>query len=326
MRKIAYAQALNEAIFEEMQRDEKVFIYGEDIAVYGGLWQVTKGLLDSFGEDRVKDTPLSETAIVGTAVGAAITGTRPIVEIMFADFLAVCFDEVYNKVAKWRYAHGGMFTVPLVIRGSMGACFGGSAEHAQCNEALFMHTPGLKIAVPSNPYDAKGLLKTAIRDNNPVLFFEHRALYKMRGEVPDEEYLIPFGKAEIKKIGQDMTVVATSRMVNRALEASHELKKENIDLEIIDLRTIVPLDLDTIINSVKKTGCLIVIEEENKTGGVGAEITALTQEKAFKYLKKPIKRISSFDVPIPFNDKLKNYVIPNKQRIVNEIKNYIKEE
>lgn len=325
MRKITYAQALNEAIFEEMQRDEKVFIYGEDVAVYGGLWQVTKGLLDSFGEDRVKDTPLSESAIIGTAVGAAITGTRPIVEIMYADFLSVCFDEVCNKAAKWRYTHGGMFTVPLVIRASMGACFGGSAEHAQCNEALFMHTPGIKIAVPSNPYDAKGLLKTAIRDNNPVLFFEHRALYKMRGEVPEEEYLIPFGKAIIRKEGRDITVIATSRMVNRSLEASIELEKERIELEIIDLRTIVPLDLETALNSVKKTGHVVVIEEENKTGGVGAEITALIQEKAFNYLKKPIKRISSLDVPIPFNDRLKNYVIPNKERIVNEIESFIKE-
>lgn len=324
MRKITYSQALNEAIFEEMNKDSRIIVYGEDVAVYGGLWQVTKGLLDAFGEERIKDTPLSETAIVGTAVGAAITGSRPIVEIMYADFLSVCFDEVYNKAAKWRYAHGGMFTVPLVIRASMGAIFGGSAEHAQCNEALFMHTPGIKIAVPSNPYDAKGLLKTAIRDDNPVLFFEHRGLYKIRGEVPEEEYLIPFGKAAIKKKGKDVTIIATSRMVNRSIEASAELEKENIETEIIDLRTIVPLDLKTILDSVKKTGHAVIVEEESKIGGVGAEITAQIQEKAFDYLKKPIKRISSLHVPIPFNDRLKNYVIPSKDRIVNELIEFVK--
>lgn len=324
MRKITYSQALNEAIFEEMKRDEKILVYGEDVAVYGGLWQVTKGLLDTFGEERVKDTPLSESAIVGTAVGAAITGTRPIVEIMYADFLSVCFDEVFNKAAKWRYAHGGMFTIPLVIRASMGAIFGGSAEHAQCNEALFMHTPGIKIAVPSDPYDAKGLLKTAIRDDNPVLFFEHRGLYKIRGEVPEEEYLIPFGKAAKRKEGRDITIIASSRMVNRSLEASIELEKEDIKSEIIDLRTIVPLDLETILDSVKKTGKVVIVEEENKIGGVGAEIAAQIQEEVFDYLKKPIKRISSLHVPIPFNDRLKNYVIPSKDRIVNEIMEFVK--
>lgn len=324
MRKITYSQALNEAIFEEMKRDEKILVYGEDVAVYGGLWQVTKGLLVTFGEERVKDTPLSESAIVGTAVGAAITGTRPIVEIMYADFLSVCFDEVFNKAAKWRYAHGGMFTIPLVIRASMGAIFGGSAEHAQCNEALFMHTPGIKIAVPSDPYDAKGLLKTAIRDDNPVLFFEHRGLYKIRGEVPEEEYLIPFGKAAKRKEGRDITIIASSRMVNRSLEASIELEKEDIKSEIIDLRTIVPLDLETILDSVKKTGKVVIVEEENKIGGVGAEIAAQIQEEVFDYLKKPIKRISSLHVPIPFNDRLKNYVIPSKDRIVNEIMEFVK--
>jgi acetoin:2,6-dichlorophenolindophenol oxidoreductase subunit beta len=324
MRKIKFAQALNEALHEEMQRDERVFIYGEDVATIGGLWKVTTGLLDKFGPDRVKDTPLSETAIVGTAVGAAITGTRPIVEIMFADFLSVCFDEVYNKAAKWRYAHGGMFKVPLVIRASAGATFGGSAEHAQCNEALFMHTPGIKIALPSNPYDAKGLLKTAIRDDNPVLFYEHRSLYTTKGEVPKDEYTIPFGKADIKKEGKDVTVVATARMISRTLGAVEDLEKEGIDIEIIDPRTIVPLDIETINQSVKKTGHLAIVEEENKNGGVGAEITALVQENVFNYLKKPILRISSLDVPIPFNDRLKNMVIPDISRIIDEIKSLIK--
>ncbi|NLL61830.1 MAG: alpha-ketoacid dehydrogenase subunit beta [Candidatus Atribacteria bacterium] len=324
MRKITFAQALNEALHEEMMRDEKVFIYGQDVAVVGGLWKVTTGLLDKFGPDRVKDTPLSEAAMAGMAVGAAITGTRPIVEIMFADFLAVCFDEVYNKAAKWRYVHGGMFEVPLVIRSSMGATFGGSAEHAQCNEALFMHTPGIKIVLPSTPYDAKGLLKTAIRDNNPVLFFEHRALYNTKGEVPEEEYTIPFGKAEIKKQGEDITVVATSRMVSRSLSAAEDLKKEGINIEVIDPKTIVPLDIEAINQSVKKTGHLVIVEEGNRTGGVGAEITALVQENVFDFLKKPILRISSLDVPIPFNDNLKNMVIPSTTKIVEEIKTLIK--
>ena len=324
MRKITFAQALNEALHEEMMRDEKVFIYGQDVAVVGGLWKVTTGLLDKFGPDRVKDTPLSEAAMAGMAVGAAITGTRPIVEIMFADFLAVCFDEVYNKAAKWRYVHGGMFEVPLVIRSSMGATFGGSAEHAQCNEALFMHTPGIKIVLPSTPYDAKGLLKTAIRDNNPVLYFEHRALYNTKGEVPEEEYTIPFGKAEIKKQGEDITVVATSRMVSRSLSAAEDLKKEGINIEVIDPKTIVPLDIEAINQSVKKTGHLVIVEEGNRTGGVGAEITALVQENVFDFLKKPILRISSLDVPIPFNDNLKNMVIPSTTKIVEEIKTLIK--
>ena len=217
-----------------------------------------------------------------------------------------------------------MFEVPLVIRSSMGATFGGSAEHAQCNEALFMHTPGIKIVLPSTPYDAKGLLKTAIRDNNPVLFFEHRALYNTKGEVPEEEYTIPFGKAEIKKQGEDITVVATSRMVSRSLSAAEDLKKEGINIEVIDPKTIVPLDIEAINQSVKKTGHLVIVEEGNRTGGVGAEITALVQENVFDFLKKPILRISSLDVPIPFNDNLKNMVIPSTTKIVEEIKTLIK--
>lgn len=324
MRKITYVQALNEAICEEMRRDSRVFIYGEDVGLLGGVMGVTKGLLEEFGEERVRGCPLSETAIAGAAVGAAMTGTRPIAEIMYADFLAVCFDEVYNKAAKWRYAHGGQFTVPLVIRTAMGAAHGTSCEHSQCPEALFMHTPGLKIALPSNAYDAKGLLKTAIRDDNPVLFFEHKLLYRKKEEVPEEEYLIPFGSAKIKKKGKDITVLATSLMVERAIEASLELAKEDIDLEVIDLRTIVPLDKKSILDSVNKTGHLVIIEEANKTGSAGGEIVAIIQEEAFGILKKPIKRISSLDVPIPYNLQLESFVIPNTDRIVNEIRNFYK--
>lgn len=324
MRKITYAQALNEAIREEMLRDSRVFIYGEDVGLLGGVMGVTKGLLEEFGEEKVRGCPLSETAIAGSAVGAAMTGTRPIAEIGYADFLAVCFDEVYNKAAKWRYAHGGQFTIPLVIRTAMGAAYGTSCEHSQCPEALFMHTPGLKIVLPSNAYDAKGLLKTAIRDDNPVLFFEHKLLYRKKEKVPEKEYLIPFGNANIKKEGKDITVLATSLMVERAMEASKELEKENIDLEIIDLRTIVPLDIDTILKSVSKTGILVIIEEANKTGSVGGEITAIVQEEAFSLLKKPIKRISSLDVPIPYNLKLESFVIPNVARIIEELKNFFK--
>lgn len=323
MRKITYAQALNEAIREEMKRDSRVFIYGEDIALLGGVMGVTRGLLDEFGEERVRDCPLAETAIAGSAVGAAITGTRPIAEIMYADFLSVCFDEVYNKAAKWRYGHGGQFTVPLVIRTVMGAAYGTGCEHSQCPEALFMHTPGLKIVIPSNAYDAKGLLKTAIRDDNPVLFFEHKLLYRKKEEVPEEEYLIPFGEAQIKRTGKDVTVLATSLMVERAMEASKELEQAGISSEVIDLRTIVPLDKDTILNSVNKTGHLVIIEEANKTGSVGGEITAIVQEEAFDALRKPIKRISSLDVPIPYNLALESYVIPNTTRIVKEILEYL---
>lgn len=324
MRKISYVQALNEAIREEMRRDSSVFIYGEDVGLLGGVMGVTRGLLEEFGEERVRGCPLSETAIAGSAVGAAITGTRPIAEIMYADFLAVCFDEVFNKAAKWRYAHGGQFTVPLVIRTAMGAAYGTSCEHSQCPEALFMHTPGLKIALPSNAYDAKGLLKTAIRDDNPVLFFEHKLLYRKKDEVPEEEYLIPFGKAKIKRNGKDITVLATSLMVERTMEASQELSKDGIDLEVIDLRTIVPLDKETILNSVNKTGHLVIVEEANQTGSVGGEIAAIFQEEAFNLLKKPVKRISSLDVPIPYNLKLESYVIPSIGRIREEIKNFFK--
>lgn len=323
MRKITYAQALNEAICEEMRRDSRVFIYGEDVGLLGGVMGVTRGLLEEFGEERVRDCPLSETAIAGSAVGAALTGTRPIAEIMYADFLAVCFDEVYNKAAKWRYAHGGQFTVPLVIRTAMGAAHGTSCEHSQCPEALFMHTPGLKIALPSNAYDAKGLLKTAIRDDDPVLFFEHKLLYRKKDEVPEEEYLIPFGKAKIKKEGKDITILATSLMIERAMEVSKELEEVGIDLEVIDLRTIVPLDKESILNSVNKTGYLIIIEEANKTGSVGGEIIAIIQEEAFSVLKKPIKRISSLDVPIPYNLNLESFVIPNTARIVREIREFL---
>lgn len=320
MRRITYAQAVNEALKEEMSRDERVIVLGEDIGLLGGVMGATRGLLDMFGHMRVRDCPISEAAIAGAGVGAAMTGTRPVVEIMYGDFLAVCFDEIYNKAAKWRYLHGGAFDIPLVIRTAMGYAYGSSGEHSQCPEALFMHTPGLKIVIPSTPYDAKGLLKSAIREDNPVLFFEHKQLYKKKGEVPEEEYLIPLGEAKVTKEGKDITVVATSLMVDRTLEAAKELQGEDIDIEVIDLRTLVPLDLDTLLKSVTKTKKLVIVEEANRRGSAGGEITAQVQEELFGILEAPIKRIASLDVPIPYNSGLESAVIPNTARIVKEIK------
>ncbi|MBC7325641.1 MAG: alpha-ketoacid dehydrogenase subunit beta, partial [Moorella sp. (in: Bacteria)] len=249
MRRITYCQALREALQEEMERDIRVFLMGEDVGIYGGNFKVSQGLIDKFGEERVRDTTLAETAIIGAGVGAAITGMRPVCEIMLADFVGVCFDEIYNKAGKWKYMHGCEVNVPIVIRTPMGCRGGGGAEHSQCPEALFLHGPGLKIALPSTPYDAKGLLKAAIRDDDPVVFFEHKLLYDLEGEVPEEEYLVPLGQAAIRREGRDVTILAYSLMVHKALAAAQELAAEGIEAEVVDLRTLVPLDVETILAS-----------------------------------------------------------------------------
>jgi pyruvate/2-oxoglutarate/acetoin dehydrogenase E1 component len=320
MREITYRQALQEALREEMQRDEAVFLLGEDIAEFGGSYKVTSGLLDEFGAERVRNTPISEAAIVGAALGAALVGMRPVAELMYVDFCAIAMDQIVNQVAKVRYMFGGKAKASLVIRTQGGAGRSSAAQHAQSLEAWFMHVPGLKIVQPSTPYDAKGLLKTAIRDDNPVMFLEHKLLYPVQGPVPEEEYLIPFGVADIKRAGTDVTVGATSRMVHRALAAAETLADEGIAAEVIDPRTLSPLDEDTILQSVRKTQRLVIAYEAYERGGVGAEIAALVANKALDYLDAPIERVASLNTPMPFSPKLENYVVPTEARIMAGIK------
>jgi pyruvate/2-oxoglutarate/acetoin dehydrogenase E1 component len=320
MREITYRQALQEALREEMQRDEAVFLLGEDIAEFGGSYKVTLGLLEEFGAERVRNTPISEAAIVGAALGAALVGMRPVAELMYVDFSAIAMDQIVNQVAKVRYMFGGKAKASLVIRTQGGAGRSSAAQHAQSLEAWFMHVPGLKIAQPATPYDAKGLLKTAIRDDNPVMFLEHKLLYPVQGPVPEEEYLIPFGVADIKRAGTDVTVVATSRMLHRALAAADKLADEGIAAEVIDPRTLNPLDEETILNSVRKTQRLVIAYEAYERGGVGAEIAALVANKALDYLDAPIERVASLNTPMPFSPKLENYVVPTEERIMAGIK------
>ena len=319
MRTITYRDALREALREEMTRDERVFVMGEDIGDFGGAFNVTLGLYHEFGGERVRDTPITEAAIIGAALGAALTGMRPVPEIMFSDFLPAGMDQLINQIAKIRYMSGGVARAPLVIRTQNGAGSSAAAQHSQSLTALFAHVPGLRIAIPSTPYDAKGLLKTAIRSDDPVLFFEHKQLYDTTGEVPEEEYLIPFGKADVKRPGADVTVVAISWMVTKTLNAAEDLSRRGIEIEVIDPRTICPLDKDTIFKSVAKTGRLVIVEEDVKTNGIGAEIAALVADEAFDSLDAPVKRVASHDTPIPFNPNLENFVIPNEQDIITTI-------
>lgn len=316
MRELTYAQAINEALAQNMERDERVFLMGEDIGKYGGIFQVTAGLLDKFGPERVIDTPISEAGFVGAAVGAAMTGMRPVVEIMFIDFTTVCMDMIVNQMAKIHYMFGGRGKVPMVLRTNIGAGRGAAAQHSQSFHAFFVHIPGLVVVTPSSPYDAKGLLNTAILDDNPVVFVEHKKLYAMKGPVPEDYYTIPFGRAEIKRTGKDVTLVATHEMVNRALRIADGCAKEGIDLEIIDLRTLRPLDKETILDSVRKTGRLIVADEGPVTCGIHAEIAALVSEEAIQYLQAPILRVGSPDTPVPFSPPLEQIYIPDEEDIV----------
>jgi pyruvate dehydrogenase E1 component beta subunit len=321
MRELTYRDALREALREEMLRDERVFLIGEDIGRYwGGAFKVTKGLAEEFGDERVRDTPISESAIIGVAVGAAITGMRPVAEIMFGDLSTLAMDQICNQAAKICYMFGGQTKVPLVIRTPFGAGVNIASHHSQSLEAWFMHTPGLLVAVPSTPYDAKGLLKTAIRGDNPVMFFEHKLLYPIKGEVPEEGYTIPFGVAEVKREGEDVTVFATLYMVHKALAAAQELRKQGISVEVVDPRTLVPLDKEAIIRSVKKTGRIVIVTEDCKTAGVSAEIAAIVAEEALDYLDAPIKRVAEPDTPIPFSPLLEQFVIPNEKTIIKAVK------
>jgi len=307
-----------------MLRDETVFVLGEDVGRHwGGAFRVTKGLAKEFGDERVRDTPISESAIIGVATGAAITGMRPVAEIMFGDLSALAMDQIANQAAKLRYMFGGQAKVPLVIRTPFGAGVNIAAHHSQSLEAWFMHVPGLKVAVPSTPYDAKGLLKTAIRDDNPVMFFEHKLLYSVEGPVPEEEYTVPLGVADVKREGEDVTIFATLYMVHKSLAAAEELSKEGISAEVVDPRTLVPLDKQAIVNSVKKTGRIVIVTEDCKTGGVSAEIAALVAEEAIDYLDAPVKRVAEPDTPIPFSPPLEKFVIPDEKRIIGAVKEVV---
>jgi acetoin:2,6-dichlorophenolindophenol oxidoreductase subunit beta len=313
MAKSMYIEALRAALREEMHRDKNVFIMGEDITRYG--FGVNRGLLDEFGPERVRNTPISEAAMIGSAVGAALRGMRPVLEIMFVDFIMIGMDQIVNQAAKMSYLSNGALSVPMVIRAPEGTeWFGGGAQHSQTLHSIFMNIPGIKLVVPSDPYDAKGLLKSAIRDNNPVIFFEHKQLYTQKGEVPEEEYTIPLGQAAIKKEGDDLTLVATSWMVKHSLEVAEDLESK-ISIEVIDPRTLVPLDKATVINSVKKTGRLLVVDESPISGGIQGEIVSVVMQEAFWNMEFPPQRIGSLNTPIPFSESLEREVIPTKEKI-----------
>ena len=325
MREITYADALIEALAEEMHRDERVFIMGEDVGRFGMVYVSRPQLWEKFGDERVRDAPISENAIVGFALGAAITGMRPVADIMFCDLMALAMDQLVNQVAKIRYMFGGEIKVPLVINTSLGGLRSAAAQHSQHLEAWFTHVPGFKVIVPSTPYDVKGMLKSSIRDDGPVIFCEHQQLMHTRGPVPEEEYLIPFGKADIKREGKDLTVVSYSLMVHRVLRAAEELEREGIHIEVIDLRSLNPLDKKTILESVEKTGRLLIVHQACTTGGFGAEIAATVSKEGFEFLISPIHRLGARDVPVPFSPELENFVIPNERRIVEEVLSIVSE-
>ena len=320
MAEIPYWQAIRDAIREEMLCDERVFVMGEDVGIYGGAYGATRELYDEFGPERVRDTAISEAAIAGAAVGASMVGMRPVAEIMYIDFMTIAMDQFVNQGAKNRYMFGGKTIVPMVLRteGGAGRCI--AAQHSQSLESWFVHVPGIFVVAPATPYDAKGLLKTCIRDENPILFIEHKMLYKEKGEVPDEEYLIPLGEANITKEGGDLTVVSYSRMANRSLEACLEAEKEGISAEMIDLRSLKPLDTKAILKSVEKTGRLLLVSEGCENANWINEIAMRVMEHSFDSLDAPIKRVCAADVPVPMSPVLEDAAIPNKERILNAVK------
>ena len=314
--KVSYAQALNLALQEEMANDERVFVAGEEVGISGGIYGVAKGLLDEFGPQRVRDMPISEAAIIGLAIGAAAAGLRPVVEIMYQDFMAVCMDQIVNQAAKMPYMFGGKLCLPLVIRTQCGIGRHQAAQHSQSLEAWFAHIPGLQVVMPSNPADAKGLLQAAIRDDNPVIFIEHKMLYAEQGMIEDSKTPIQIGKAAIVRTGQDVTLVSYSWMMKKTLAAAEMLSDKGIHCEVIDMRTIKPLDMDTVLDSVRKTGRLVVVQEAVLTGGVGADIAATVAEKAFSVLKGPIRRVAAPDTPVPFSPVLEEFYTPSVETIV----------
>ncbi|WP_414732565.1 alpha-ketoacid dehydrogenase subunit beta [Acetobacterium carbinolicum] len=320
-KEITYANAIKEAISEEMIRDEDVFMMGEDIGVYRGAFGVSGDLVETFGEDRIIDTPISEQGFVGCAIGAAVAGMRPIVEIMFSDFMTVCWDMIVNQAPKMRYMFGGKVSVPMVLRTASGGGTGAAAQHSQSLEAMLCHVPGLKVIVPSTPRDAKGLLKSAIRDNNPVIFLEQKLLYRTKGMVEEEEFTIPIGEADVKREGRDCTIITYGRMVQMCLAAAESLEKEGIDVEVIDLRTLLPMDTEAIIKSVIKTRHALVVHEAVKTGGIAGEIIArIADSEAFYYLDAPLKRLASEDVPVPFCPVLEKGILPDEAKIIATVK------
>lgn len=317
MREITYLEAIREALRLEMQRDPRVFLLGEDLGKYGGAFGVTLGLIDEFGEDRVIDTPISELTIAGAITGAALVGMRPVGEIMFMDFITLASEQIVNQAAKIRFMFGGKTCVPWVLRTPMGSGTGAAAQHSQSLENWFVHIPGIKVVAPSTPYDAKGLLIQSIRDDNPVLFLEHKLLYKSKGPVPEESYTIPLSRAEVKREGRDVTILATSIMVKRSLEAAEQLAKEGIEVEVVDPRTLKPLDEETLVQSVKKTGRVLIVHEACKTGGYGGELAArIAESEAFDYLEAPILRLAGRDMPIPYNRNLEYHTVPQVEDIL----------
>ena len=325
MPEMTYRDALNLALKEEMRRDPTVVTWGEDVALYEGSFKVTRGLLAEFGEERVKDTPISENTIVGVAVGAAMGGLRPVAELMTVNFALLAMDQLINHMTKIRYMFGGQTHLPMVIRAPGGGGSQLAAQHSQSLETYFMHAPGMHVAVPATPADAKGLLKSAIRDDNPVVFLEHELLYNSKGEVPDDpEFLVPFGKCDIKREGKDVTIVAYSRMTVLALQAAAELEKEGISCEVVDLRTLSPLDSDTFVASARKTGRAVVVEECWRTAGLGGHLASLIYEGCFDALRTPVARVSGLDVPMPYSRKLEKLCIPQVEEIVAAVKATLK--
>jgi 2-oxoisovalerate dehydrogenase E1 component beta subunit len=314
MSEITYIEAIRQALWEEMERDERVFLIGEDIGVYGGAFKITLGFLEKFGQDRVIDTPICESAIVGSAVGAALMGLRPVVEMQFSDFIACAFDQIVNMAAKFHYRTGT--SVPLVIRAPSGGGVHGGPFHSQNPEAWFVHVPGLKVLAPSTPYDAKGLLKAAIRDPDPVIYFEHKYLYRrIKGKVPDDDFAVPIGKAEVRREGTDVSVISYGAMVHQAFEAANRVSAKGISVEILDLRTLAPLDRDAVIATARKTGKVVIAHEATRTGGVGGEVAATIAEAAFDRLDGPLLRVTAPDTPVPFTAPLEEAFLPNADRI-----------
>ena len=317
---ITMRQAITDALWEEMERDEKIFMLGEEIGVWGGSYAVTKGFYDHFGEKRVRDTPISESAIVGAAIGAALTGLRPIAELMTINFAFSAMDHIVNEAAKFHYMFGGQMKVPMVIRTAGGGGRQLAATHSQTPDAIFAHFPGLKVVAPGTPADAKGLLKAAIRSDNPVLFIEQATLYQVRGEVPEGDYIIPLGKSEIKREGKDVTLITYSKMLQTSLKAVEQLEKEGIDVEVVDLRTLRPLDMEPVLESFRKTNRAVIVEEGWKSFGVGSEVSSRIYEEAFDYVDAPIKRVAQKEVPLPYNQALEQMAIPQVEDIVRAVK------
>jgi pyruvate dehydrogenase E1 component beta subunit len=320
VREITIRDALREALREELLADEKVFLMGEDIGAYGGSYAVTKGFLEEFGPDRVRDTPISELVIVGAGIGAAMAGLRPMVELMTINFSLLAIDQIINNASKLHYMSGGQIRVPLVIRMASGAGSQLGAQHSHSLEGWYAHVPGLKVVCPSNPYDAKGLLKTAFRDDNPVIFIEHTAIYALKGEVPEDEYFVPFGQASVMRPGTDVTIVGYSGSVHQSMRAATMLAEDEIEAEVIDLRTLRPLDMETVLESVRKTGRAVIVEDDWRFGGFAGEVVALIQEKAFDYLDAPIARVAGADVPMPYSRALEMAALPSEQQIATAVR------